>query len=277
MSLPTSPLRRAGWLAVLCLAGCYTTPTGRTQLRLVPESQMRELGEQAFQETLQGEKLSSDEALTRQVTEIGRRIAQASGIKEDWDFRLIENEQVNAFALPGGNVGVYTGILDVAETNAGLAAILAHEIGHVKARHSAERVSQVLAAQLGLVAVDQLVLRDSRYRNPTMAALGLGTQVGVLLPFSRTHESEADELGLTYMARAGYDPEAAVRLWERMAKLGGGGGPEFLSTHPDPAGRAKRLRELMPEAKRLYERSDKQPTRPLRGEDVSLLDLGAAD
>lgn len=262
-----SDTRARALLAIAALlAACTTSPTGRKQLRLVPESQMTQLGNQAFAQMMQQAKVSGDARLTEDVRQIVRRLGRAADVEGKLQVRLIESDEVNAFALPGGHVGIYTGMLEVARTNAGLAAIIGHEIGHLQAHHSSERLSQQLAADVGLTAVDQFLLEGSKYRRPAMAALGLGTQVGVLLPYSRTHEREADELGLEYMARAGYDPAEAVKLWQRMAKQPGGRPPEFLSTHPDPAARAKRLRGMMSEAKKIYQRADKVPTRVLKNQ-----------
>lgn len=254
------------WLALVTLLGCQESPTGREQILLVPEAEMDQMGEQAFAQILEDEEICFDSNLQQTVETISAEVIAASTLEEEGDFALIDSEMANAFALPGANVGIFTGILEVAETNAGLAAIVAHEIGHVVAQHGAERVSQNLVAELGLSVVDELLLRGSEFRDLAMAALGLGAQVGVLLPFSRAQESEADELGLTWMAEAGYDPRAAVRLWERMAAMSGGGPPEFLSTHPDPAARAEALRQMLPEALEAFESSDQIPTESLTNE-----------
>jgi metalloendopeptidase OMA1, mitochondrial len=248
---------------LLLVARCVTNPdTGRKGLNFVPDSYMNQMGVAAYAEILKTEKLSTDKRLTDVVTAIGKRIATASGRDFRWEVKLIENpKMVNAFCLPGGKIAVYTGIIPVALNNAGLAAVLGHEVAHAIARHGAERMSQGLVAQVGMVAVDQ-ALTDSKYRGPALAALGLGAQVGVLLPFSRQHESEADEMGLKYMAKAGYDPAEAVALWNRMAKVGGKT-PEIISTHPDPTRRAQTLESLQAEVLPFYQQSTKQPTIPL--------------
>jgi predicted Zn-dependent protease len=223
---------------------------------------MNLMGKQAWSEMLQKEKVSSDAAMTEKVVAIAKRIAEASGAKFEWEFKLIESEQVNAFCLPGGKIGVYTGILKVAKTNAGLAAVLGHEVAHATAKHGAERVSQSLAAA-GTMMAAGAAFKDSKYRNTIMAAMGVGTQFGVLLPYGRTQESEADSIGLRYMARAGYEPGESVTLWQRMAKQGGGSPPEILSTHPDPNRRAKELEKQLGKVAGDYASSNKQPTQDL--------------
>lgn len=247
---------------ILVLAACVTTPvTHRRQLVIVPESQMNSMGEQAYDEMLKTEKKSKDLQLVARVTEIGKRIAAASGKSFKWEFTLFENEQVNAFCLPGGKVGIFTGILATAQTNAGLAAVLGHEVAHAVAHHGAERVSQGLLVAGVLIGADQ-AMKDSKYRQIVLAGLGLGANVGVVLPYSRWQESEADTIGLQYMAKAGYDPKEAVGIWERMAKLGGSP-PEIVSTHPDPKRRARELEAQLAKVQPLFEQSDKVPTAAL--------------
>ncbi len=240
---------------------CVTVEgTGRQALNFVPDSTMNRLGLQAFEQILENEKLSTDKVMTAEVKEIGKRIAKASGVNFDWEFRLIESDQVNAFCLPGGKVAIYTGILKVAKNRAGLAAIMGHEVAHAVARLGAERMSQGLLTQAGLTLADlTLSAGDNPHRNNIMAALGLGAQVGVMLPFSRKHETEADVLGLRYMAQAGYDPSEAALFWQRMKALSGGGPPEFLSTHPSASTRSETLSSRAQDYKvRYFEKSDKQ-------------------
>jgi metalloendopeptidase OMA1, mitochondrial len=246
-------------ILVLIAGHCVTTSeTNRKQLLIVPESQMNALGEQSYREILAKEKVSKDKKMTERVVAIGRRIAVASGAKYKWEFNLIDSKQANAFCLPGGKIGVYTGILKVAKSNAGLAAVLGHEVAHATARHSGERVSQSLIVSGVLLSLD-VALRDKKYKPGLMAALGIGAQFGVMLPFSRKHESEADAIGLRYMAKAGYEPRESVTLWQRMAKSGSSP-PEILSTHPDPERRAKALESLLGTVKSSYDRSQKQAT-----------------
>lgn len=245
--------------AISGLVSCVTnSETGRKQAIVFSDSQMNSLGEQAYQEVKQKEKISGDKRLTEIVERVGRRIAEASGAKFNWEFTYLDAPTtVNAFCLPGGKVAVYSGIIPVAKTEASLAAVLGHEVAHAVARHGAERMTQAAGAQAVLVLAE-LLSGDSKYRGLIMGVMGIGMQGAVLLPFSRKHESEADYMGLRYMAKAGYDPEEAVGLWERMAKLGGTP-PEIISTHPDPAHRAAALRNDMPEAKDLWNKSQKQP------------------
>ena len=249
------------------LAGCATVPiTGRKQLSLLPQSQVIELSFSSYRQVLQESKLSQDEAKVVLVRRVGRRIAQASDqflrdnhLEKDlqyyqWEFNLIQDDStVNAFCMPGGKVAVYTGILPVTQDEAGLAVVLGHEVAHALANHGNERLSQGLVAQLGGVALDvALQNKPAETRQLAMAAYGVGAEVGVLLPYSRTHESEADHIGLILMARAGYDPRAAVPFWERMARMGGGRAPEFLSTHPAPERRIKEIEKEIPEAMKYY-------------------------
>ncbi len=247
------------------VAACVTSPeTGRSQLSLVSDSQMNSLGAQAYQETLAKSKISRNSNLNSEVATIGRRIAQVSGVDYDWEFKVIDEPQtVNAFCLPGGKVAVYTGIVPLAKNNAALAAVMGHEVAHATLRHSAERMSQQLVMQMGLT-VASISFSNSENRNMIAGLLGIGTQFGVVLPFSRYHESEADRVGLEYMARAGYDPREAVGLWERMGAAGGGRPPEILSTHPDPVRRARDLNKHMAKALAMYQASPQRtPTKNL--------------
>lgn len=243
---------------VLAMA-CATAPvTGRKQLRLLPESQMNTMGVQAYSEMLSKEKISSDKRLTDMVVRVGNRIAAASGKDYKWEFKLIDDPKtLNAFCLPGGKVAVYTGILPIAKNEAGLAAIMGHEVAHAVLQHGNERVSQGVLAQAGLTLA-AVSMKDNKYRNLIVGGLGVGTQFGVMLPFSRKHETEADVVGAEYMAKAGYDPRESVEVWKRMAAQGGKM-PEVLSTHPDPLRRAKELEQLQGKLQPIYAASSKQP------------------
>lgn len=222
---------------------------------------MNAMGVSSYKQLLAKEKKSTDQKMIRTMTEIGNRIARASGANYNWEFTLIDSPTVNAFCLPGGKIGVYTGILKIAENNAGLAAIMGHEVAHATARHSNERVSQQLVFSGGLMALDS-ALKNDKKKNLIMAAIGLGAQFGVLLPYSRRQESEADTIGLKYMARAGYDPREASTLWLRMAKLGKSP-PEWLSTHPNPETRSRKLAVEANDYMALFNRSEKQVTAKL--------------
>lgn len=242
--------------------GCVTvSETNRKQFNVVPDGQMNSMGKQAYAEMKQKEKISANKALTDEMVEIAKNVARASGKDYAWEYTLFESKEANAFCLPGGKIGVYTGLIPVAQTNAGLATVLGHEIAHATAKHGAERVSQQLVVSGALLAAD-VAMQDPGKKQMIMAGLGLGAQFGVMLPYGRKQESEADEIGLKYMARAGYDPREAVALWERMAALGGNP-PELLSTHPDPKNRAKAIQAELKEAMPIYEASQKVPTKKL--------------
>jgi Zn-dependent protease with chaperone function len=243
-------------------ASCATAPvTHRSQLILVSSAYEAQLGAQAFEAVGKKGKRSRDPAPIAVVERIGSRIAAASALQANWEFAVFEDDkQVNAFALPGGKVGVYTGIFPVAETEAGLAAVLAHEVGHVIARHGAERLSQGLLLQFGAAAIQiGMGANNPAVTNGVLQAYGLGATIGVLLPWGRTQESEADRIGLVLMAEAGYDPHAALSLWERMEKRDGKQrAPEFLSTHPGPGQRAENIRAWLPEALAQYRPAPEQ-------------------
>ena len=248
----------------LSLAGCATAPeTGRRQLLLVDSAQEARLGLKAFQDIKSQTPISRDAKANAQLQAVGKRIAQVAKLPNArWEFVLFDDpKEPNAFALPGGKVGIYTGILPITQNEAGLATVIGHEIAHAAARHGAERMSQSLAAQVG-GSVLSAALGASGYggvsRDLAMQAYGLGTQVGVLLPYSRTQELEADRIGLLYMARAGFDPRESIAFWKRFQAYNdkrGGGTPEFLSTHPLDANRIATLKEFLPEAVAEYERA----------------------
>jgi metalloendopeptidase OMA1, mitochondrial len=259
------PSRRSCWIllvfAALALAvACQTAPiSGRAQLIAVSQSQEVQLGLQAYSEVLKKSQISGDAALNAQVETVGRRIAAATGRTDyDWEFKVIEDKQANAFCLPGGKVAVYTGILPITRDDAGLAAVLGHEAAHATARHGAERMTQALGAQLVLTAAQiglgVMSSRDPRMAQQMVALLGAPVaQIG-LLAWGRTQESEADRLGLVYMAKAGYDPHAARDLWVRMGEASQGRQrpPEFLSTHPSEATRIRQIEGWIPEAMKHY-------------------------
>ena len=248
-------------LMVLALAACQTVPyTGRSQLQLLSEPAEALLGRLAYLEILIKSRLSGDPGANDMVARVGARIAAATGRTDyAWEFKVIDDSrQINAFALPGGKVAVYTGLLPVARDDAGLAAVLGHEIGHVIARHGGERISQGLLVQTGLTATTAALSRgDPQTVRLVGSLLGAGAAVGLILPWSREQESEADHLGLIFMAQAGYDPHAALDLWRRMSDASHGRGepPEFLSTHPAHGTRIKQIEQWMPEALQYYHAS----------------------
>ena len=224
---------------------------------LIPESQEIALGLTAYHEVLSKSKLSNDAEKTAMLRRVGERVAAVADRPDyKWEFNLIDDDKtVNAFALPGGKVAVYSGILPLTQNEAGLATVVSHEVAHAIARHGGERMTTGLIAELGLVALDiglAIQNRDPNTIKAFNAAYGLGAQVGVLLPFSRKQEAEADHIGLIYMAKAGYDPKEAPAFWERMSKLDKKGPPEFLATHPSDERRIQKIQEWLPEAEREY-------------------------
>ncbi|HZV53938.1 MAG TPA: M48 family metallopeptidase [Rhodocyclaceae bacterium] len=238
----------------IALAGCQNVPiTGRSQLQLVSAGQEASMGLSAYQEVLKKEKISHDPALNALVARVGSRIAAATGRDDyQWEFKVIENDKtVNAFCLPGGKVAVYTGLMPIAKDEAGLAAVIGHEVAHAIARHGAERVSQQLVLE-GVTMAAVIAAGDQNKANLYGGLIGAGATLGVILPYSRLHESEADRMGLIYMARAGYDPHAALELWKRMAAQDKGKPPEFLSTHPADSTRIHQIEQALPEAMGYY-------------------------
>ncbi len=244
-----------------CLGGCRAAPmTGRRQLILMPESQEISLGLQAFDEVVAQQPASQNVALSQLVNRVGQRIAATSDRTDlDWEFRLIASSEQNAFCLPGGKVAVYEGILPVCENEAGLAVVMSHEIAHALARHGGERMSQNMVND----TAKSVVGRISRNKVPDraellMQAYGVASEYGVLLPYSRKQESEADEIGVLLMAQAGYEPNEAPRFWKRFRVEGGDQPPEFLSTHPSDERRAADLMALMGEASRRYNAAEQK-------------------
>ena len=253
-------MRRCVLVVLAVVLGCATAPyTGRHQFMVVSAEEEAKLGTQAYREVLQTSRIDHDAGPNRAVDEVGRRIARVVNRPDfDWRFTVIDDpKQQNAFALPGGKVAVYTGIFPIAETTAGLAVVMGHEISHVLARHGAERMSQGALANLG-----GAVFGAATGVNPVLVAYGL--EYGVLRPWSRTQESEADHIGLIVMAKAGYDPRAAVAFWQRMeAATKSGQPPEFLSTHPSHEARVRDIESWLPEALPYYERAGAAPVEPL--------------
>jgi predicted Zn-dependent protease len=259
--------RTALVLAVLGLVACQRTPyTRRSQLILVSPEEETKLGAQAFTDVLTKSRIDDRPVVNRPVEDVGQRIARVAERPDyRWRFAVIHDpKQVNAFALPGGKVAVYTGLFPVAQDTNGLAVVLGHEIAHALARHGAERMSQGAIAQAGQSLLGA-VLGSSPGANAILAAYGVGAQVGVLLPYSRTQESEADHIGLILMARAGYDPHGARTFWQRMEHAGGATPPEFLSTHPSHGTREQQIEAWLPEAMRYYEASARAAVTPLAG------------
>jgi metalloendopeptidase OMA1, mitochondrial len=234
---------------------------GRTARYALSSEQEKELGLQSYQQVLSEVQTVDSGPEYELVKRVAQRLAAATGEhanKFDWRVTVVRSKQVNAFCLPGGKIVVYTGILPVAETEAGLATVMGHEMAHATLRHGSERLLKQKATQTVMTGV-QVSVGDMSYdqQRAVMGALGAGAQYGVLLPFSRDHESEADAIGLRYMARAGYDPREAIAFWKRMSKQGAGGEkpPEFMSTHPSDTTRIENLERMMPEAVKEYEKA----------------------
>lgn len=244
------------------LASCFKNPvTGRNSMNVLPESEMRTMAQQQYTSVLAESSVKTGTNDAAMIQRVGQKISAAatqylSSIgKADlvsgyqWEFKLIENNQVNAWCMPGGKVAFYTGIMPYCKDEAGVAVVMGHEIAHAIARHGNERMSQQLAQQAGGVALSAYIAdKPAETQNIFMGAYGIGTQVGVLLPFSRAHESEADHMGLIFMAKAGYHPNEAIGFWQRMAAAGGQKPPEFLSTHPSDQRRINDIRGKIPEA-----------------------------
>jgi len=253
---------------LLLLSGCTEVEiTGRKQFNIVPDSTMNSMSFQSYGEFVSTHKLSTNAEQTQMVKRVGSRIQNAveqyctnNNIKDrlagyEWEFNLVEDPNVNAWCMPGGKVVVYTGILPVAQGETGLAVVMGHEIAHAFAKHGAERMSQALLVELGGVALSTALKdRPELTKNLFMQSYGIGTKLGVL-KYSRTHESEADHLGLVFMAMAGYNPQEAISFWQRMAAQKTGAQPlEFLSTHPADQTRIQNLKELLPDAMRYYKK-----------------------
>ena len=256
-------------LGLTAVSGCETNPyTGRSQLLITSVPQEMQMGTQAYSQVKTDPKLrqSQDPREIEPVKRVAARIIEAAKRSKyaemaqqfQWEVIVIKDDKtMNAFALPGGKIAVYTGIFPVARTEAGLAAVMGHEVVHALARHGAERMSQGQLTNAALQvagAAAGAAGGGGMMSQAAMAALGAGAQVGVLLPFSRKHESEADYIGILLAADAGYDPRESVSLWERMAQLSGGGGPsEFMSTHPSNETRIDQLKQWMPEAMGIFQ------------------------
>lgn len=247
-------------LGALLLGACTTSPTGRNQLVLMPDSQMDQMGLQAFT-SIKGEKpVSKSGSSNRFVQCVANAITREVG--GNWEVVVFEDDSANAFALPGGKIGVNTGLLKVATNQHQLATVIGHEVAHVQAKHSNERVSQKFAVEQGLGLINAVANPTSGTGKTVMGLLGVGAQYGVLLPYSRIQESEADMLGLDLMAKAGFDPRESTQLWVNMSKSNKGAPPEFLSTHPSHSTRISDLQRRIPAAQQLQQRAQQLGKRP---------------
>ena len=247
------------------LTSCATSPEGRKQLKLIPEDQMDAMGIQSFEQLKQQTPLTKNKNIEQYVLCIANKIIPYVKQNPDpgqWEVKVFEDEQANAFALPGYKIGVYTGLLKYAKNQDQLAAVMGHELAHVIANHSNERVSSQMATQTGL-DIASAILGGTQDNNSAMimAGLGLGVQYGITLPYSRSHESEADLIGLQLMAEAGFNPEESVPLWVNMSQSGAAP-PEFMSTHPSSDTRIKQLKERIPKVKPAYQNAVNQGLRP---------------
>lgn len=274
--MPRIPARTAGLallgISVICW-GCRTTPvSGRRQLVLVPEATEMQLGVDAYKEVLTSEPPSKNQRYVQMVKRVGERIAAVAGRDDfQWEFNVIQSEQQNAFCLPGGKVAVYEGIIPICESEAGLAVVMSHEIAHALARHGGERMTQANIKQAGGKAVEW-AFKDQEDKNKqiALAAYGVASEYGVILPYSRKHESEADLIGIKLLAQAGYDPSEAPKFWERFAAAKNGEAPmEWISTHPSDARRAADLRQALPDAMEIY---SKAPNKYGLGEPVAVVE-----
>ncbi len=252
-----------GALFLSVTSACSKAPvTERVQFNLIPDSVMNPLGQSTYQDMLAAEKLEKSGGRADTLKTVGKRVSKVAnqpGYK--WRYSLIKDDDtVNAWCLPGGKIAFYTGILPVVQNEAGMAFVMGHEVAHATAHHGSERMSQQLAMLGGLAALYLYMENKTELKEETknliIGALGIGATVGVMLPFSRKHEKEADIIGMMYMARAGYPPEESVAVWNRMDKMAGGGGmPIFMSTHPSHGERKRNLRDWMPQARKRYERN----------------------
>lgn len=244
------------------IVSCSSVPfTGRKQIVAIPSSQMIALSDESYSKVLEENKLSGNQQYVNSVKRVGERVMKAvenymkqNGLEAyidgyNWQYNVIVSDAMNAWCMPGGQIAFYEGIMPICEDDNGIAVVMGHEIAHAVAQHGNERMSQQLLIQLGGIALSEaLKTQKEETINLALIAFGVGSQVGVVLPFSRTHESEADELGLYFMAMAGYNPQVAPGFWKRMEAHSEGSPPEFLSTHPDPANRIENLNRLMPKA-----------------------------
>jgi predicted Zn-dependent protease len=232
---------------------CQTVEyTGRSQVNLISDSQEKQLGSEAYQDILKKTPVSNRSDWQAQLQRVGKRIAAAADRPDyQWEFTLLQGKEVNAFCLPGGKVAFWEGIMPIAQDDSGVAVIMGHEVAHALARHGAERMSQTMGAQLlGQILVG---LANPSFAEEFAQLYGLGASVGVVLPWGRAQESEADHIGLILMAKAGYDPSATVGFWQRMSQVQQGGQPpEFLSTHPSDETRINQIKHWLPEAQKYY-------------------------
>jgi predicted Zn-dependent protease len=255
-------------LTMVCASCSQVAITGRSQLNLIPDSTMNQMSLTEYQQFIKDNKKSTNASDTAMVQRVGLRISDAvvrycnqNGLSArvagyNWEFNLIDSKDINAWAMPGGKVVVYTGILPVTQNEAGLAVVIGHEVAHVIARHGSERMSQGLIVEMGGMALSEaMTSQPAATKDLFMKSYGMGANIGFILPYSRMHESEADRMGLVFMAMAGYNPQESVAFWQRMASQAGNGQKpvEFLSTHPADNTRIANIKSYMPEAMAFYQ------------------------
>lgn len=232
----------AGSVVVLAPGCAYNEELGRNQLLFVSSGQMAQLAASAWSDLKKQQPTTNDSRYTSRVRRVAPKIISAAGGNpRDWEVQVFASDDLNAFALPGGKIGFYTGLLDIMANDAQIATVMGHEVAHVNYNHAGERYSQSTLAQSGLT-VAQVAVSGSQYQNQILGVLGAGATLGVILPYSRRHELEADKFGLRYMHRAGYDPNEAIRFWEAMSAKKSGAPPEIMSTHPSDATRIAQLK-----------------------------------
>jgi len=259
----TLSVTRLAAMAVLVFStACSRAPiTHRVQVNAIPDPLMSSLGASAYGDMLRGSKVQREHPDAKTLKKVGKKISRIARRPDyRWRYALIEDDTINAWCLPGGKIGFYTGILPVLKNEAGMGFVMGHEVGHAIARHGAERITQQATVLGGLTALHLYLDRNSDMpkaaKDMLLGALGLGIEIGVLLPFSRAHEKEADIIGMMFMARAGYPPEESIQVWKRMSQTNGNNGaPTFLSTHPSHKERKKNLREWLPAARKRFERN----------------------
>jgi len=248
-------LKKISLILFCCsLAACATSPTGRSQFIYMSDSQVNQMGLQAFDNLKKEKPQSKSTQYTQFVNCIAEAITYETG--GSWEVVVFDDDSLNAFALPGNKIGVHTGLIKLVDNQHQLAAVIGHEVGHVLARHSNERMSQKTALDLGVSVVSAVSAPTTALGQAAVSALGIGAQYGVILPFSRTHESEADIIGLDLMAKAGFDPRQSINLWQKMAQASNGAQPaEFMSTHPSHDTRIKELSAHIPTAMQYYQQA----------------------
>lgn len=250
-------------LASICISACSTSPTGRSQMLLHSASELNKMGAQSFEQMKQQQTISTDKKVNEFVQCVANAITpnvDSKVHKGSWEVVVFDSEQINAFALPGGKIGVYTGILNVTENADQLAAIIGHEVGHVIAQHSNERLTSTQLSQVGLVVAGvAMAAKDVDNKVLILAGLGVGVQYGVLMPYGRAHETEADIIGQDLMAISGFEPRASIKLWQNMAKLSKDAPPEFFSTHPSNQTRINNLTKHLSVSEPLYAQRNANP------------------